>query len=165
MSRVSISRRAAQVFWDLSLNRWGGSDAELGRAQEELERAMQPKRSVKAAATRRTAKKTTKSMETKLIRGAVMARAGGLCEVCGSVGSELHHALGRVRVKQAASNCLCLCESCHREITRSGPSPYWLRRQGGVFAHLGEHATARTLGHRANFAETRAELSRRGVAP
>jgi hypothetical protein len=59
---------------------------------------------------------------------------------------ELHHALGRVRAKQALENCLWLCRSCHDAITHNRPSAaYWLDAQARRFHELGCRETLRIL--------------------
>lgn len=126
-----------------------------------------PKRAVKAAATRRTQKRLSKKEETAAIRAAVMKRADGRCELCGHIPAafeplEMHHALGRVRAKQAEGNCLGICRTCHWDITNARPG--WLQKQADVFRRLGHLGTAWRLESRAEFVEAKAALSA-AVAP
>lgn len=82
----------------------------------------------------------SKGAETKAIRAAVMERAYGLCELCGRGAGpiQLHHAFGRVRVRQAASNCIAVCTWCHAGITNNLPSAaHWQKKQAAHFEHHG----------------------------
>lgn len=128
MRSVRISLKTARYLVGvLGLSNHSGDQS----AVRELRRAMEPKRSVKLAKVRKTAKRATKKEETAAIREAVMARADGRCEDCGSSGCplELDHAFGRGHVQQTERNCWALCGPCHREKTNNRPNAaYWLKR-------------------------------------
>jgi hypothetical protein len=130
MRSVRISLKTARALRELGY-RPGHVTNEQLRALQDLESAMEPKRSVKAATGRRVAKRATKKAETSDIRHAVMKRAKGLCEYCGTLGSAynpltLEHMFGRVRAPQSVENCWALCLDCHRRKTDGRPhSRFW----------------------------------------
>lgn len=154
MRRISISLKTARAIVR-ALDEAGEFLA--ATVAEELRAAMKPKPAVKSAERRRSAKRATKKEETADIRAAVMERAGGACEICGAHETnlsplELHHALGRVRARQAAENCLASCRSCHRNITENRPSAdVVLLNQAAVFGRLGLHGTVGLLLKRRDF--------------
>lgn len=110
-----------------------------------IDEAMRPRRGAAPAKARREKKRLTKNEETTVIRAQVFARAEGMCEMgCGSQAMELDHAFGRIRVPQAASNCLALCHICHRQKTNNAPSAtYWLEC---YFYHFEKHGYMREAG-------------------
>ena len=130
--RVSISLKTARALFDLALNRWSGSDVDLGRTLEELEAAMKPKRSLAPARQRRTAKRETVKERRAEIRTQLEARANGSCEACGIserfVGPlEWDHFFGRVRVPETVRSGWLLCPECHRQKTENRPyAETWL---------------------------------------
>jgi hypothetical protein len=113
----------------------------------ELELGLRPKRSVVAHGKRVAKKRRTKKAETSDIRAAVFARAFDTCEYCEvEPATDLHHALGRKKAHQAASNCLAPCRSCHDSITENEEGhTVALSDQAIIFQRLGLHATANQL--------------------
>lgn len=145
-------------------SQWSLGYPGAGGAANELAAALKPKRSVKLAATRRTAKRETKKEETARIREAVMARCAGYCEWCGTAGPdrrlELDHFFGRVRVQQSERTCWMLCPACHFSKTRNVPSAtVWLERFIGHAGSLGYHEEAGMATRRLGMVQARAELS------
>jgi 5-methylcytosine-specific restriction endonuclease McrA len=97
----------------------------------------------RASATRRTlrkpkeAKRKAKREARGEVRAAVMDRAHGRCECCGSGDGllELEHFFGRARA-ESLETCWALCRACHRSKTDNDPSAaWWLKR----FARHCEH--------------------------
>lgn len=122
MSRVSISAKSARRLLDLLQMAGNAMDMHV---VAELCAVLSPK--PKSSARKKTeTKRRKKGAETKLIRGAVMARAGGRCENCNLPESraplELDHQWGRGRIRQESHNCWALCRSCHRAKTDNNPS-------------------------------------------
>lgn len=103
-----------------------------GGAYEELKRAMAPKKFIKAARVRKTAKRATKREARQDVRGEVMKRASGCCEHCGASETdfsplELDHFFGRARA-ESVETCWALCRACHRRKTDNTPSAAsWLQ--------------------------------------
>jgi hypothetical protein len=163
----TISKRAAQIALGI-LEEWPGGKFTHGSAQyaiRHLKEALKPKRpGVRARATRK--RRASRKEETQAIREQVFARAFSLgknvpvCELCrGNYAAELHHALGRVKVRQSQANCLALCRRCHREVTDSVPTAEAvLEAQALVFDELGFAGTAIELRKRARFADAKASL-------
>ncbi len=167
MSRVSISARAAKLLL-------GVADGLLEEglvlhsyevdAINELRSALAPKKVKPWATTKKikAAKKKTKREETAEIRARVMARAGGVCEICEytPVSLDLHHGFGRVRVRQSVENTLAICRNCHQLLTNNDPSgEYWWTRVADAFAHLGLHQSAARARARLQFIQTRKALT------
>lgn len=148
-----ISKRAAKALLDAVVKKIGTHDYSIRQAAEELERALKPKRSVKASRVRRETKRLTKKEETASIREAVFARAEGICELCECAGADdLHHAFGRVRQRQSVANTLAACRGCHRALTNNvGGAAHWLDLQARRFRNLGYAETARLLEARLAF--------------
>jgi hypothetical protein len=121
MSRVSLSLKHARALLSVWTDEFGDFEPNQQAAFVALQSALAPR--PKTSARRKTeARKKSKREETAAIREAVFARAMGLCEMrCGAVAMELHHAFGRVRVKQSERNCLALCRWCHHAITENNP--------------------------------------------
>jgi 5-methylcytosine-specific restriction endonuclease McrA len=97
----------------------------------------------RASATRRTlrkpkeAKRKAKREARGEVGAAVMDRAHGRCECCGSGDGllELEHFFGRARA-ESLETCWALCRACHRSKTDNDPSAaWWLKR----FARHCEH--------------------------
>lgn len=163
MRSVRIPWEMAQAF---ARNGGGYTPQYLDGLRAQLREMLRPspkKAAAKKAKRQRVVtKKATKKGETAAIREAVMARADGRCETCGGeeLGLELHHALGRGKAKQAESNCLGVCVSCHRQITRNDPSAsFWLQEQANVFRRMKHLRTAWSLENRREFVEAREKLS------
>lgn len=98
-----------------------------------IDAALKPKRSVAPARKRRESKKKSHRDEMGAIRVAVLTRAGGLCEQCGTAQERLEcdHFYGgsRRRSEQAVETVWALCHYCHRSKTRNEPSAsFWLER-------------------------------------
>lgn len=133
---VRISRRAALAILealrpaDLIVP---SEIIEATRARAELEKALQPKRSVLARRKRTRAKKDEKNAETAAIRAHVMLRAGGKCECgCGSAitGATAHmdHFFSR-RERQTVRNCWALHSCCDAAKTLNTPNRgVWLQK-------------------------------------
>lgn len=166
MRSVRISWKTAQLILGSFPNDWVGQGT-VGRAFAELRAAMAPRKSVKAAATRRTAKRASKKEETAAIRAAVMKRAGKYCEACLSFcpSPEMDHFFGRVRAAQSERSCWSLCRLCHREKTNNAPSAaHWLE---AFVAHCERHGYREEAGmavRRLGMVQAKATLSA-GVAP
>lgn len=55
-------------------------------------------------------------MDKEIVRE-VIARSNSLCEVCGNLGSELHHVIkgnGKRKQHERAESIVLLCMDCHR---------------------------------------------------
>lgn len=137
-SSVRISRRAAQFIHDL-LGDPGILGPQAKQARTELEIALRTPAEKRIVPQRNS--KGLKRAETQSIRAAVMARAGAKCELCRATPHdplEMHHAFGRVKVKQSERNTMILCRGCHRHLTLNHPSAaYWQEKQAQHFEHHG----------------------------
>lgn len=96
------------------------------------DRALAPKRSVKAAHKRKAEKDSSARQEWIDLRIKVLERADGRCEKCGATGAlEVDHMFGRGggrKSLQSIYTCWALCFACHRAKTRSEPSAAdWLK--------------------------------------
>lgn len=113
----------------------------------------------KSSAVKKTEKRRrTKGAETKEIRAWVMARAGGRCEMCRTrTPTDMHHAFGRVRVRQATNNCLALCRDCHHQLTKNLPDAEsaWLT-VGDIFDRLDLFVEAAKAKGNAEYAKAKA---------
>lgn len=99
----------------------------IDRIRAALKPSQKKKLVRKANKAARETKTKSKRDETAQIRGVVFKRAeacsppwamGPACEVCRArLASEMHHAMGRVWVKQSERNCLAVCGRCHKRIT------------------------------------------------
>lgn len=155
---VRISRRwAAILLAVVERGRDHGNRVET-QVVDELRRALEPR--PRSSAVRKTEKKRrAKSKDTKSIRAAVMDRARGCCEQCGSSGRadnwlELDHQFGRVRARQSIRNTWMLCARCHRQKTNSEPSALrWMQA-------IANHAENHGYGLEAQAARARADALR-----
>jgi 5-methylcytosine-specific restriction endonuclease McrA len=142
--RVSISRRAARLLLGmLGVARLHPYETD---AVDELKAALAPKKAKPWATAKKlkAAKHKAKRDETAEIRAAVMKRAelgtasnisGPLCEVCRVWrASDMHHAFGRVRVRQSVTNCVAVCRRCHDRIGRNEPNAFECWRE--LFHHF-----------------------------
>jgi 5-methylcytosine-specific restriction endonuclease McrA len=157
---VRISRKTAKAlltYFEANAEYEWAPPGPLG----ELRAALKPKRSVVAARARKASKRRTKKEETAEIRAAVMARADGVCEMCSTARPlQLHHAFGRVRVRQATSNCLGICDCCHHDLTNNeGGAAHCWEKVGDTFASLCEHESAGRAWRNQAYAESKDELS------
>jgi hypothetical protein len=117
--------------------------ARPGPLQKEAERCVQDthaarERRLARSLPRRKAKAAARSVETgarRAVRQAVVTRAGGRCEACGThvtaASGELDHFFGRAR-SESVETCWLLCPGavgCHRSKTDNQPSRrWWLER-------------------------------------
>lgn len=167
MRSVRISLKTARAC--VSVLRDSGQYA----LAEELLRAMEPKRSVKAAKVRKTAKKRTKKEETAEIREALLARAGGVCECgCGEQleGSSFHwraemdHFFPKARTRQTVKTCWLVAAHCHRMKTANDPdAAYWLEKFAShceTYGYTSEANRARALVQSQVLIEQASQLSR-----
>lgn len=108
------------------------------------------------------AKKKTKAEETRDIRAAVFARAGGKCEVCGCFdASSMDHFWGRGKAQQSVENCWALCLVCDRNKTLNhAGSDWWLSTFRNHCETHGYADQALKASRRLNFVTTRKELGR-----
>lgn len=125
MSRISISRKAAQ--W---LEQYLFHAIPENRHYLELAAALKPKTRKPWATLKKdkAKKKRTKRDETAEIRAAVMKRADGRCEHCGTHFQrlELDHAFGR-RGPQSERTCWALSPYCHKSKTNwTGGAAFWM---------------------------------------
>lgn len=169
---VRISTKSAKALRAME-GRFDFSATER-RAFDELERALSksPKKreATKARRQRRESTVKTKRDQTAEVRAAVMARACNQCEVCSwvprSLELELHHAFGRVRVKQAPENCLALCRECHARLTRNEPSAaHWWLKVATAFERLGFAVSAARARDRLAFVSARTNLGAMAAEP
>ena len=129
-----------------------------------LDAALRSSKASRFRTTRRKAvkaEKKTKALETSEIRRAVFLRADGRCEIClASRPAELHHAFGRIRVRQSISNCLAVCNWCHRAVTENDPSAAecwgWI---AAAFGRLGLAAEAELATSRLAFVSQRSAFT------
>jgi hypothetical protein len=155
---VKVPANAARVALQLLEERQGFLYSD---AAEHFRAALKP-RPVSSARRKTAQKKRTRKEETARIREAVFARSLGLCEFhCGREPTDLHHAFGRVRVRQSERNCLAVCRECHRALTDNKPTAaHWWAYVAFAF---------RRLGFNAEEAKARARLEAieisRGVTP
>jgi 5-methylcytosine-specific restriction endonuclease McrA len=131
MRAIRISYRTAQKLASLLQ----GDEAEVEQLRAELRQALKPKRAVKAAKTRRTAKATIRRDAWAEVREAVVQRALGDCEACECPiygPAEVDHFFGgngRRRSLESVATCWALCADCHWLKTRNDPSAaYWPKR-------------------------------------
>lgn len=138
MRSVRISPKHARTLIAV-VNAFGARSPSEEAALDALRAGLAIKPAVRAARKAKAVKKAVKRDKTAEIRAAVFARANGACEFwCGRSPSDLHHAFGRVRVRQSARNCLALCSECHRALTLNhGGSTYWWSKVALAFARLG----------------------------
>jgi hypothetical protein len=136
MSIVTI--RLSRYHAELLLRAYEASPISSNVVGQELQRALAP-RPKSSARKKADAKRRSKAQEAREIRAKVFARAGGACEFgCGAGATDLHHAFGRVRVKQSVETCLAVCRHCHWKLTENIPSAAaWWGRVVGVLAALG----------------------------
>lgn len=142
---VKISRRVAAVLLDFLDEGFRGD-----RAVEELRRALdvRPRKAFVSAPTRKQTKAKkdrAKRQTTKEIRAAVMKRANGWCEACGSAliystnAPTLDHMVGRKRAPQSERNCWALgWRCCHARKTDNIPSANHWRH--AFIAHASRHS-------------------------
>lgn len=124
------------------------------RALVNLRAALSPRRRTerqKASAQAKRSARERKNEETASIRQAVFLRADGRCELCKTrAPADLHHAFGRVQVRQSVSNTLALCRTCHRLLTDATPSAsYWWSLQAEHFERHGYSSEAQMARTRA----------------
>lgn len=148
MRAVKLSVKHARVL--LYVADGAGVVASQRAAIEALRAALKP-RPVSSARRKTQKRRETRKEETARIREAVFARAGGFCEFnCrqGPTGpqhlaTDLHHAFGRIRVRQSERNCLALCRTCHRMLTNNEPNAaFWWKWVEHTFRRLGFQAEA-----------------------
>lgn len=164
MSRVSLSRRSAQVVESL-LSTMDALSPSEERARDEICAALSPR--PRSSAVKKTARKNAaKAKDTKAIRAAVMERAGGRCEHCGWAfqpfnPGELDHFFGRARA-ESVETCWALCRDCHREKTQNDPSAvHWLESFAELAEGLGYTYSAARARDLLRKHEAKASLSRR----
>jgi 5-methylcytosine-specific restriction endonuclease McrA len=136
MSRsVRISLKTARDILEIEESHHGQSvlvDLRVLRGLKELRAAMEPKHSVRASAARRVVKRATKKEKRQSVRAAVMARADGHCEYCGTdspvVPLHMDHMFGRIRQPETERTCWALCSQHHDLKTRNFPSAaHWFQ--------------------------------------
>lgn len=124
-----ISKRTAKALMGLQFTcEWSPP---VVAAFRDLEAAIKPKKFVKLARVRRTQKKATRKEKRTDVRAAVMARADGNCEYCGSESPtpvHLDHMFGRIRQPETERTCWALCAQHHDLKTRNFPSAaHWFQ--------------------------------------
>ena len=161
---VKLSRKAAEALLgsvdaltDYEIGTAGKQAAEVLRAALKP-RLSKPMRRARVEGVR--AARAAKNAETASIRAEVFARAGGRCELCRSrVATDMHHAFGRVKAKQAVSNCLALCRACHADLTDSRPDRgHWIALQVGHFLRHGYAVEALEMGRALHVLEAKKAL-------
>lgn len=157
-STVRLSLKAARGI--AIATRWPGTEWAFEELRAAIARAERQSTVRRKLAKPKRQKRKAKQEETSALREAVFKRAGEKCELCLLHFSalELHHALGRGRSAQAASNCLALCRFCHEQVTNSRDGAASLRAQAEAFARLEHYDTARVLKWRADFVASRKAL-------
>lgn len=138
------------------------------RFKVDLRAALKPKRSVKFARARKTAKKASKREETSNIYREVEQRADGLCEMCGDAFSpldppEMDHARGKGRAPQSVENCWMLHgRSCHRR-KHNGLAVEWLTQYRLHAEYFGYSREMSWADGRLAFVTARTKLARVGT--
>ena len=148
---VKISRRTAEALLGIA-----DEYTHFRREWEELGRALLPSKPRKPD-TRKAAKRATKKEQTSAIRAEVFKRAENVCELCrDDTAMDLHHAFGRVRVKQSVSNTIALCRPCHWALTENRPNAaYWWERVRAHFIRHGFWGEAQLAGKKLDLAESK----------
>ena len=100
----------------------------------EIDHALAPSEAKRKARKRRLQAKSERREEVSAVREAVMLRAGGRCENCGSTPAtplQLAHIHGGAyrRAEESVLGCVAMCWVCHKNQTNNEPSAaYWLKR-------------------------------------
>lgn len=77
---------------------------------------------------RRAPKQSSRNNFNKSVRDAVYERDNGLCQMCMSKGTEIHHVVFKSRGgRGVATNGLTLCQHCHRKVHMNAElTDYWI---------------------------------------
>lgn|SRR5690625_925462 len=67
--------------------------------------------------SRRVPKRSARNSFSKSTRNAIYERDNGQCQMCGGIGTEIHHVVFRSQGGRGVeTNGLTLCRSCHRRV-------------------------------------------------
>lgn len=77
---------------------------------------------------RRVPKQSSRNTFPKSVRKAIYERDNGKCQVCGGIGTEIHHVMFRSRGGRGVeTNGLTLCHTCHSKIHQDNElAEYWI---------------------------------------
>src|SRR5690606_19113769 len=77
---------------------------------------------------RRVPKQSNRNAFPKSVRKAIYERDNGKCQICGGIGTEIHHCVPRGRQGRGVyTNGLLLCSPCHRRIHADNELlEYWI---------------------------------------
>jgi hypothetical protein len=120
-----VTQRERVIRW--AITRLGMIDRETAKEVAKDLRSLLPRRVLKAKPSKvaRAERKAASRDEDAGVRGAVMTRAMGRCECCGSPEAlEVDHFFGRAR-DRSVTGCWGLCSQCHRDKTDNRPSRKW----------------------------------------